>query len=101
MAGRLDMVKPVGHGRREGGPQVGLALGRDLIRGQIGPALLEAHPTKGQHRHRQFAAAKPPGRKHQWGSRLGKVRRLRTGVGKPRGCSSCCRVCSCSSGSSS
>ncbi len=90
VAGRLDVVQPRRHGGLQRGLQIRLAAGLHRLGGQVAPALLEAHPPQGEHRHGQSRAAETPGGDGHGagGTARGRVRR-RPWDGSPRGWISC------------
>ena len=63
--GRFDVMEPCRHRSPQQLLQSGLAVVRDLPCGQITPALLEAHPPEGEHRHGQPRATEATGGQHQ------------------------------------
>ena len=77
----FHMVKTSRHSCAQGGFEIALALSLNRIGGKIAPALLKAHTSKTEHRHRQLSAAETASGNHG----LGRVRFGRTALGKPKG----------------
>ncbi len=94
VAGGFDVVEARRQRLLEGGAQLGLLLGADLLGRQILPALLEAHPPQGENGHGQPGAAETPGGQAHGAveaARRGRVRFSRAGDGRPRGWICCWR----------
>ena len=102
----FDVTKTKRNSTFEGALQQLLGLGRDRLRFKITPALLKAHSSEGENRHRELGPSKAACGKschtpQSEGMARGSCRRGLAGDGNPRGSSSWASSCRLSAGNSS